>query len=160
MHPLDNVIWTALSTRQSNWAECAGRACKFPPEVTTLAGMEDPDSKGYDAVAALLREGETVGLFLPELPNPQPGLELVATTPLLQMVGEGGDAPSGASARGELVELGSSDVRAMLELSRLTKPGPFGTRTRELGLYLGMTESRANWSLWRASDCGSRDTPR
>jgi ribosomal protein S18 acetylase RimI-like enzyme len=138
MHPLDNVIWTALRTRQANWAECGGRACKFPRDVTRLAGIEEPDAMGYDSVAALLGEGESVGLFLQEPACPQPGLELVAASSLVQMVGEEVPAIPGISARGELVALGATDVPAMLALSRLTKPGPFGTRTRELGLYLGI----------------------
>ena len=38
----------------------------------------------------------------------------------------------------ELIELGTRDSPEMIELTSLTKPGPFGTRTHELGTYLGI----------------------
>jgi predicted GNAT family acetyltransferase len=37
-----------------------------------------------------------------------------------------------------MIELGPSDSADMLELATLTKPGPFGTRTHELGRYVGI----------------------
>ena len=36
------------------------------------------------------------------------------------------------------VELNSTDIPEMVTLAKLTEPGPFGTRTRELGTYLGI----------------------
>src|SRR5271165_2772999 len=38
----------------------------------------------------------------------------------------------------DLIELGSADSRKMIELTGMTKPGPFGSRTHELGTYLGI----------------------
>ena len=40
----------------------------------------------------------------------------------------------------EIVELGDSDSSDMLELTALTKPGPFGRRTHELGYYVGIRD--------------------
>jgi predicted GNAT family acetyltransferase len=37
----------------------------------------------------------------------------------------------------EIIELGAADAPEMLELTGLTKPGPFSKRTHELGTYLG-----------------------
>ena len=37
-----------------------------------------------------------------------------------------------------MVELGPQDSAEMLALATLTKPGPFGTRTHELGSYVGI----------------------
>ncbi len=34
------------------------------------------------------------------------------------------------------------DVPEMVALAELTKPGPFGTRTRELGEYLGIRKTK------------------
>lgn len=34
--------------------------------------------------------------------------------------------------------MGIDDVPAMMELTALTKPGPFGVRTHELGTFLGI----------------------
>jgi len=38
----------------------------------------------------------------------------------------------------EIVRLGAADSPEMMELTSLTKPGPFGRRTHELGTYLGI----------------------
>jgi len=38
----------------------------------------------------------------------------------------------------EIVTLGASDVPEMIALVELTKPGPFSTRTHELGTFLGI----------------------
>ena len=41
MHPLDNVIWQALTTRQTVFAESCGEARRFMPEVTALGASRD-----------------------------------------------------------------------------------------------------------------------
>ena len=38
----------------------------------------------------------------------------------------------------DIVTLGAEDVSAMMELTALTKPGPFSARTHELGTFLGI----------------------
>jgi len=49
-------------------------------------------------------------------------------------------APTSTSdvVRAGVVELGERDVSAMRDLVGLTKPGPFGPRTHELGRFLGV----------------------
>ena len=44
--------------------------------------------------------------------------------------------PSGSSFN--IVTLGADDVPAMMELRKLTNPGPFAPRTHELGTFLGV----------------------
>ena len=63
----------------------------------------------------------------------------VVGAPLLQMVAE---KPAGSTSSNgfELLELGPADSPEMLALTALTKPGPFGTRTHELGTYIGLRE--------------------
>jgi hypothetical protein len=40
MHPLDNVIWQALTTRQVEFAESFEGARRFTAEVSPLAGFQ------------------------------------------------------------------------------------------------------------------------
>jgi hypothetical protein len=55
------------------------------------------------------------------------------------MVCANGVLPNGKpSPVSGMVELQPKDSAEMLALARLTKPGPFGTRTHELGSYLGI----------------------
>ena len=140
MHPLDNVIWQALTTRQREFAESSGKASRFTAEVSSLAGFEEPSPEGYQSLAALLTSQETVRLFLADAHQHRAGWNLVTSAPLLQMVCENGEtAPTSQVASDlELLELSAENSPEMLELAMLAKPGPFNRRTRELGTYLGM----------------------
>jgi predicted GNAT family acetyltransferase len=150
MHPLDNVIWQALTTRQSEFAEACGQARRFPREVTSLTAFLEPSPKGYASLAELVGPHGTALLSLADPYQPQPGWDVVVTFPGLQMVCENGSdksrllatwAGNGAPANEaglEIAELGLHDSPDMVELAALTKPGPFGTRTHELGKYAGI----------------------
>ncbi len=141
MHPLDNVIWQALTTRQAAFAEAAGQARRFPLEVTLLAAFEAPNHAGYESLAGLVGSGGTGAVFLNDPYEPRSGWEYVAGAPLLQMICENG-VPSRAplSKALDIVELGDHDSPDMVELATLTKPGPFLTRTHELGYYVGIRD--------------------
>jgi ribosomal protein S18 acetylase RimI-like enzyme len=139
MHPLDNVIWNALTTRQAEFAESFEQARRFIPEVTSLGGFREPTPGGYESLAALLDTGRTIALFLDAPYEPRAGWNLVASASLLQMVCEnGGVAATSRASDSEVVELGATDSPEMIELAALTKPGPFNKRTHELGTYLGI----------------------
>jgi ribosomal protein S18 acetylase RimI-like enzyme len=140
MHPLDNVIWNALTTRQAEFAESYAEARRFVPEVTSLAGLNEANAEGYESLKALLRSSGTVALFLDEPYQPRDGWELVGNAPLLQMICENGDMRGKAPGRSDpgLIGLSAADSAEMIELTALTKPGPFNKRTHELGTYLGI----------------------
>ncbi len=139
MHPLDNVIWQALTTRQAHFAEGGSRARKFIREVSPLAAFEEDGPDGYAELAELLLPSGTLGLFLDHPYEPRPAWSYVVGAPLLQMVCENdvGPVPLAASAT-MIEELGDADSPEMIELTALTKPGPFGARTHELGMYVGI----------------------
>jgi ribosomal protein S18 acetylase RimI-like enzyme len=137
MHPLENVIWQALTTRQAHFAESCDSARRFAQEVTSLCAFNKPNPEGYASLARLAGSGETAAVFLDQPYEPRDGWDYIAGAPLLQMVCEIGHATTSSSAP-EMVELGTSDSPEMLELSALTKPGPFGPRTHELGYYIGI----------------------
>jgi len=138
MHPLDNVIWQALTTRQAQFSEGSAHARRFVREVSPLSGFEEPSDKNYAALAELVGEGATTAVFLDQPFAQRSGWEFVVGAPLLQMVCR---KPVPFASNGHaILELGSSDSPEMLELTALTKPGPFGTRTHELGAYLGIRD--------------------
>ena len=139
MHPLDNVIWQALTTRQSQFAEGSANARRFVREVSPLSGFEEPSEASYAALAALVGDGATTAVFLDQPFTQRPGWEFIIGAPLLQMVCDK-PATFAASNGHAILELGSPDSPEMLELTALTKPGPFGTRTHELGTYLGIRD--------------------
>jgi len=141
MHPLDNVIWQALTTRDAQFAESFDEARRFVREVGPLGAFCEPSPRGYASLAGLVGPGGTVGLFLDDPYESRAGWSFVVGAPLLQMVADNGTAPPARQTPGiELIELGALDSAEMIELTTLTKPGPFGSRTHELGTYLGIRE--------------------
>jgi ribosomal protein S18 acetylase RimI-like enzyme len=140
MHPLDNVIWRALTTRQTGFAESFGDARRFLPEVGPLAASLESWETDRESFEGLVAPGGTIAVF-PDSPyRPSRGWSVVATAPLLQMVRQDGGLGEhdSAAAFPPAVELGAADSAEMRELAALTKPGPFGPRTRELGSFFGI----------------------
>jgi ribosomal protein S18 acetylase RimI-like enzyme len=139
MHLLDHPIWNALSGPQAKFAESAGSALRFPPAVTGLGALAEVNDAGYASLASLQKAGEMTALFL-QAPSPPPaGWKQLRDLRLSQMVYEGGE-PAKTSV--PFIELGTADEAEMLALAKLTEPGPFGTRTRELGTFIGIREGR------------------
>jgi ribosomal protein S18 acetylase RimI-like enzyme len=142
MHALDNVIWQALTTRDAQFAESFDDARRFVREVGPLGAFREHGPQGYASLAGLVGPEGTIGLFLDDPYEPRAGWSFVAGAPLLQMVADNGITPRRNAgpelSLPEIVELGPQDSKEMIELTALTKPGPFGSRTHELGTYLGI----------------------
>ena len=139
MHSLDNPIWKALTTAQAHLAQSAGDARKFPPEITPLAGFPEPSAESYASLSKLLGKQPAVGLFFDSPPVVPSGWTILEGGPLLQMIHE--DAANGSGPASPIpgfVELNAADVPEIVALAELTKPGPFSTRTYELGGFVGI----------------------
>ena len=146
VHPLDNPIWQALTSSQAHLARTAKLARRFPNDVTSLGGFPAPSQDAYNSLAAILDDVNATGLLFDSPQEPPVGWMVLAGAPLLQMIHENGQTTGSAASESiarEAAELTAADAPEMLALAQLTKPGPFGLRTRELGTYLGLRrESR------------------
>jgi len=138
MHSLDNPIWHSLSTLHAHFAEGDELAKRYPPEVTLLAAMGEPNDEAYASLAKTLQRAGAA-LFLDQPPQIPAGWITVHAAPLVQMVCE---KPNRAQDRFPAEKLTPAYVPEMVALAELTKPGPFGTRTRELGEYLGIRQAK------------------
>jgi predicted GNAT family acetyltransferase len=139
MHALDNVVWKALTTRHAKFAESFDQARRFMPEVASIAAFLEPTARGYESLAGLVSTGGTIALALAAPYQARSGWSLIAGVPMPQMVYEGSSVQQPESpSEPEIIELGAADAPEMLELTGLTKPGPFSKRTHELGTYLGI----------------------
>jgi len=135
IHPLDHPIWTALTTRQLPFAEVNGPARRYPPDIAPFAALADETAQSWVALHALMRPGEPAVLFTPDPVVAPAQFDTVMAATGEQMVG----TPAATNIETPpLVTLGAGDVPAMMELVELTKPGPFGPRTHELGHFLGI----------------------
>ena len=132
---LDRPIWSALTTSQQSLAEGGARALRYPPAMAPFADMVDMSPDSFAALAALLSDREIAVLFTPDALSVPPGFKVALAKTGEQMVGTPAES---RLASIEIVKLGAADVPAMKALTDLTKPGPFGARTHELGTFLGI----------------------
>ncbi len=86
MHSLDNIIWSALTTRQTEFAESFSQARRFMPDVTALGAFREPTLQGYESLAGLVGTKSPVALFLDEPYQRRARWEFIVGAPLLQMV--------------------------------------------------------------------------
>ena len=134
MEPLDNPVWQALTGPQAEFSEGSSLALRFRPDVAVFAAL--PDEAGPDAwsaLGALTGAGGGAVLFRPSAVVLAPGWEVPVRMPTLQMVA----TEAIGEPDPELTRLGATDVPEMLDLVERTRPGPFASRTVELGTYLG-----------------------
>ena len=134
-HPLDRPIWSALTTRQQALAEGGDLARRYPFAIAPFAATADTSSQSFAALGALMSRSEFAVLFTPDPVVPPAEFRIALAETGEQMIG----SPAESSMRDvDIVTLGADDVPAMMELTELTKPGPFNLRTHELGTFLGI----------------------
>jgi ribosomal protein S18 acetylase RimI-like enzyme len=134
-HPLDNPVWTALTTTQARWAEASTLARRFPAEIGPLAGFETPTREAYESLGELFPAGGIAAICLDEAPELPARWILHEIAPMLQMIYTDCELPRPAS---DFVTLTAAEAPEMLALATLTKPGPFAIRTHELGDFIGI----------------------
>jgi predicted GNAT family acetyltransferase len=134
-HPLDRPIWSMLTgKRQAGLAIVEGAARRLRPEYGIFAVVAD--SSGYGPLGRLVRAHGEVALVERE-PSPDiPGTTVTGRGELVQMVAEA--VTAGPEPGFEIVALGDAEAGEMLALATLTRPGPFSTRTHQLGDFVGV----------------------
>lgn len=144
VEPLDRPVWESLRGAHASLAIAAGRAARYPAEVSPLAGLAEPGEDALADLAEIVDAGDFAALFLPDAVALGPHWTAAGRIELIQMVGEESleGSPEAATAAGpELAPLGAADVGDMLALVEETRPGPFGPRTLAMGRYLGVREA-------------------
>lgn len=137
--PLDNPVWSALTTQQSALAVGDDLARCYPRNIATFGGLADFSPTAYDQLAVVVGAGKTVAL-VGVTPPTNPGWTVIRQFFVVQMVYQGPALKPAPSAT-PITPLASADVPAMLDLVALTHPGPFMEHTIDLGLYLGIWQA-------------------
>jgi predicted GNAT family acetyltransferase len=136
---LENPAYAALSGAHSRFAQRSGRALRYPADIAPFLALPPEASKtDWQDAIGLVPTGTVAATIHDGSPLPE-SLKVTHTFELVQMIGE----HAGGAYDPEAVTLGSADVPEMLELVRLTDPGPFFQRTIELGNYVGIRRGGA-----------------
>jgi len=141
MLPLDNAVWTALTTKQAQHAHTSALARRFPPEMTLLGALAANTAMAFDSLAQLIQR-DAVTLYFTSPPQIPAAWEIVRAVELQQMVQEAEAPPSASNdAAPALVELTPADVPQMSAVYTATRPGrTLCPRIQKLGQFLGIRE--------------------
>ena len=142
MLPLDNAVWTALTTKQSQAAHSSALARRFPPEMTLLGALAANTAMAFDSLAQLIQR-DAVTLYFTSPPQIPSGWEIVRAVELQQMVQETEATPPSAErdATPKVIELTPSDVPEISVLYTATRPGrTLCQRIQKLGQFLGIRD--------------------
>ena len=134
--PLDNPVWHALGGPQAEFALKRPFARRFDPDIAPFFAIEEPSDKAYRDIGDMLGKSPEARLFRPEEENEPEGWNKTFEKPIAQMILPPSVQLKPASS--SIIELGIGDVPAMRELAERAEPGPFFSRTHELGVFLGI----------------------
>lgn len=134
---LDQIVWHSLTGAQAAVATGTNRARRYAPGFSPIIAFADAARPDFAALEPYCEPGEH--FYLAGWSGPAPaGWQIDAEALLIKMVWQG---RSPADDDGlATVRLGPEHVPQILDLVALTKPGPFGPRTIELGEYYGCFE--------------------
>ena len=133
--PLDNIAWHALIGAQAGFAAGRGGARRFAAGYSPILGFEDRRAPDFEALTGFCETGESFYCLHWTGPVP-PGWCVEVQAAVRQMVCA--PTPPDIVDPIGLRPLGVDDVAQAMALARLTRPGPFGPRTIELGEYFGV----------------------
>lgn len=137
---LDNPAWQALNGRHAHLAIGGGAVKRYPAAVSPFAAIES--AAALPGLTDIIAPGDNAVLWSPEDLEAPDGLELVMRFPCLQMAAfdfrpaDAADMPDSWAAA-----MTAADAPEMQDLAILTKPGPFGPRTIEMGSYIGVRDN-------------------
>lgn len=132
---LRRITWHTLSGPQRAMSTGTDRARRYAPGFSPILGFADPLAPAFDDLRPFCRPDEH--FYTDGWDGPVPaGWRLEASSTMLKMV-YGGPVPAADDAP-EARRLGPADVEQAVALATLTRPGPFGPRTIELGEYFGI----------------------
>ena len=135
-HPLDRPIWSALTTRQADIALRVGEAVRLKPDYGVFAAAADASESSRIALNYLDIGPEGLWCLEKDPVEPPPGLLVMHhRAPCVQMVADHIVAPK---PQFEVEKLTEEDAPAMLELARMTEPGPFFEHTHRMGDFIGV----------------------
>ena len=151
-HPLDNPMWQAAITGNRNITQGSVSVRYFNRDMALFFGMKEFTEDNFRELHAWTPFDQLVATFTEGEIDVPANWKVILKKDILQMVYEK-DCPADEDTS-SLIPLQDKDIPAMLELTALTKPGPFFTRTIDFGHYEGIFDQGQLVAM-----CGQRMQP-
>jgi GNAT superfamily N-acetyltransferase len=137
---LDNPIWNSLATQHAHLAIGAdighGLARRYPSDISPLSAVQELTPEAYADLAAIVPEGDVAVLFLENSVEIPAGWQLLRDGTLVQMICPA--VPGQPSFAETILPMTAADFPEMVDLAKLTEPGPFREHTANLGGFVGI----------------------
>ena len=134
---LDNVFWSALSGPHAHLAAGTATARRYARGFTPLLGFADARDPDFAAIMPFCEPGEQ--FYCADWTGPAPaGWNVLLESTMYRMAWDAELPPEVDASLAE--PLGPEHADEAMKLAALTRPGPFGPRTIEMGEYFGVVE--------------------
>jgi ribosomal protein S18 acetylase RimI-like enzyme len=132
--PLDNIFWNCLAGPQAHFASGGEHGRRYMAGFSPIAAFPDSAHPDFDAIAPYFAPGEQFYIegWTGDAP---PGWRVEVDGSMFCMLWQGGTPETDAAPDAQ--PLAARHAEQALALATLTRPGPFGIRTIELGEYFG-----------------------
>ncbi len=137
-HVLDNPAWNALISGNKHLAHGSGPVRYFGREVSPFVALEGNSEENLIQLYDILPHSVLLFVTPVEMIFP-PRWNVLQQIHGLQMIYDAAALPDKVTS--PLVTLTDVHIPQMLELTKLTNPGPFADRTIDFGHYQGIFES-------------------
>lgn len=138
-HILDNMIWNAITTGNSDIAIVNDEVGRYLPDIAPFAGMKEFNEVNLQKLYEFIPVAGRVAISsLKKMEHDESKWKLVQAMDVTQMVYEHPINIFVTRSSSLIVPLTDEHIPLMLELTALTKPGPFLERTIEFGNYFGI----------------------
>ena len=135
---LQNPVYNALLTGDKHLSFGNEHVKYFDEEVSPFAGFDEEYKNGFAELYELLPQGRKILYAIPSFITEPKGWQIQHEIRGLQFVYGGREIKTEFRTVTPLTEI---HVEEMIELVKLTKPGPFGKRTINFGSYFGIFEN-------------------
>lgn len=134
MEALENIFWACLNGPHARYAAGTDDARRYAPGFSPIVGFPDAERPNFAALRPFCEPGEH--FYCDGWSGAAPdGWLIEAESTMFRMVW---DAPRPAEDLApDAVPLRPGHAQQAYDLAMLTRPGPFGLRTPELGEYFG-----------------------
>lgn len=137
---LDNIVWNSLSGSQARFAAGAGGARRYAKGFSPIVGFADARCPDFAALEPFCDAGEHFYCSGWNGAAPEGWRIESDTTMCLMVCTPDASISSSPPGKREARRLKAEHAQQALDLAVLTRPGPFGLRTIELGDYFGYFE--------------------
>jgi len=138
-HILDNMIWNAITTGNSDIAIISGNVGCYLPDIAPFAGMKNFNDANLKKLYEFITANRSVAISsLNKMDHDENKWKLLQHMDVTQMVYEHSVNTFTTKNSSLIVPLAEEHIPQMMELTALTRPGPFLQQTIRFKNYFGI----------------------